>query len=156
MGSSASSQDLGGLKRPFGGLMSPMTQPINYLLRTPGASIRLAGGLGLLSLAGFSTPSAPASPALAGISIEVAIPVVEAPPPPPRHEVVIGVSPGPDFLWVGGYWDGTPGHYTWVGGHWDRPPHGRGHYWSPPHWDKDSGGHYHQTKGEWRDSAPKR
>jgi len=133
-----------------------MKHPISHLRRTPGASFRIAGGLGLLSLAGFSIPSpASASPILAGITIEIAIPVIEAPPPPPRQEIVVGVSPGADFVWVGGYWDGSPGHYAWVGGHWDRPPHGHGHNWSPPHWDKDRDGHYHQTKGEWRDDGPK-
>jgi|GEM_PF-1261680 len=129
-----------------------MKQPISYLLRTPGASLRLAGGLGLLSIAGFTTSSASASGALAGISINIAI---EAPPPELRHEVIIGVSPGPDFVWVGGYWDGAPGHYSWVGGHWDRPPHAHSR-WFAPHWDKDRDGHYHQTRGEWRDDDRRR
>jgi hypothetical protein len=75
---------------------------------------------------------------------------VDAAPPPPRHEVVVGVAPGPDYIWVDGYWDGTPGNYVWVKGHWDRPPHAHG-VWVAPHWDKDRDGHYHQTKGEWRD-----
>jgi hypothetical protein len=127
-----------------------MKLPINLMLRTPGASLRLAGGLGLLSLAGLSTPSASASTFLADVSISIRIPVIEVGPPPPRQEVIVGVSPGADFVWVGGYWDGAPGHYAWAGGHWDRPPHGHGQ-WNPPHWDKDRDGHYHQTKGEWRD-----
>jgi hypothetical protein len=127
-----------------------MKMPINNILRAPNASIRLAGGLCILSLAGLSAPSASASTFLADVSISIRIPVIEEPPPPPRQEVIIGVSPGPDFVWVGGYWDGSPGHYVWVSGHWDRPPHGRGQ-WNPPHWDKDRDGHYHQTKGEWRD-----
>jgi hypothetical protein len=110
-----------------------------------------AGGLGLLALTGLSAPSLTASTILADISINVGI---DAAPPPPRHEVIIGVSPGPDFAWVGGYWDGAPGHYRWVGGHWDRAPHGHGQ-WFAPHWDKDRDGHWHQTKGEWRDSGPR-
>ena len=110
--------------------------------RTLGVPNRLAGGLALLSVAMLT-----ASTALADLSINIG---VEAPPPPPRQEVIVGVSPGPGFVWIGGYWDGSPGHYTWVGGHWDRPPHGNSQ-WYAPHWDRDKDGHYHQTRGEWRD-----
>jgi hypothetical protein len=110
--------------------------------RTLGATTRLAGGLALLSVAMLT-----ASTALADLSINIGI---EGPPPPPRQEVIVGVSPGPDFVWIGGYWDGSPGHYTWVGGRWDHPPHAHGQ-WYAPHWDKGNDGHYHQTKGEWRD-----
>ena len=129
-----------------------MKQPIRHLLRTPGASLRLAGGLGLLSLAGFSVPSLSASPVLADLSININL---DAPPPPFRHEVIVGTSPGPDYVWIGGYWDGTPGHYSWVAGRWGRPPHPHGQ-WIAPHWDKDRDGHYHQTKGEWRDQGPEK
>lgn len=126
-----------------------MKQNINYLIRTPGSALRVAGGLALISLAALSIPSASASPILADLSINIG---VEGPPPPPRQEVIIGVAPGPDFVWVGGFWDGSPGHYAWVGGHWDRPPHGHEHgVWMAPHWDRDHDGHYHQVRGEWRD-----
>jgi hypothetical protein len=111
--------------------------------RTPGSPTRIVGGLALLSIALIS-----ASTAMADLSINVQL---DAPPPPPRQEVMVGVSPGPDYAWVGGYWDGSPGHYTWVAGRWDHPPHGQHGQWSAPHWDKDRDGHYHQTKGEWRD-----
>jgi hypothetical protein len=119
-----------------------MNNTIDCSHRVPGAPARLAGRLGLVSIALFS-----ASTALADLSINIG---VEAPPPPPRQEVIVGVSPGPGFVWIGGYWDGSPGHYTWVGGHWDRPPHGNSQ-WYAPHWDRDKDGHYHQTRGEWRD-----
>ena len=32
-------------------------------------------------------------------------------PPPPDQDVVVGVAPGPDYVWVGGYWG-------WYGGRW--------------------------------------
>jgi hypothetical protein len=111
-----------------------------------GAALRLAGGLGLLSIAGLVTPTFAASPILADLSINL---TVDAPPPPPRPEVVVGVSPGPDYIWVGGFWDGTPGHYVWRAGHWDRPPHAHA-VWAAPHWERDHDGHYHQVRGEWR------
>jgi YXWGXW repeat-containing protein len=122
------------------------TTIINRLLFAPGPTLRFAGGLGLLSIAGISAPALSASPILADISLNI---TVDAPPPPPRQEVIVGISPGPDYIWVAGFWDGTPGHYVWVGGHWERPP--RPHaVWVAPHWEKDHDGHYHQIRGEWR------
>jgi hypothetical protein len=118
-------------------------------LRTPSAPLRIAGGIGLLSIVGLATPSVSAFPLLADVSLNIGI-GVDAPPPPPRQEVIVGVAPGPDYIWVAGYWGGSPGHYEWVSGHWDRPPHPHG-VWSQPHWDKDRDGHYHLTRGEWRD-----
>lgn len=71
-------------------------------------------------------------------------------PPPPRREVVVEQGrPGPDYVWVEGYWDGAPGRYTWVGGHWDRPPH-PGMRWSSPRWERDHDGHYRQVRGGWQ------
>src|SRR5579862_5600839 len=113
--------------------------------RLRGAPLRLLGGLGLLTLAGSLASAAPATPVLAGFSVNV---VVDAPPPPPRHEVIIA-SPGPDFIWIDGYWGGEPGHYVWVPGRWERPPHAHMR-WEAPHWDRDRDGHYHMTHGGWR------
>jgi hypothetical protein len=110
-------------------------------------AVRVAGGLSLFAVAGFSGPKLLASPSLADISVNLQI----VGPPPPRHEVIIeGNRPGPDFVWVGGYWDGAPGQYSWVGGHWDRPPHPHSH-WVAPRWEPDHDGHLHQVRGEWRD-----
>jgi hypothetical protein len=122
------------------------TSTINPKYTAPGAALRLAGGLGLLSIAAFSAPTLSATPLMADISLNI---TVDAPPPPPRHEVIVGVRPGPDYIWIDGYWEGTPGHYTWVGGRWDRPPHPHA-TWYAPRWEKDHDGHYHQVKGEWR------
>jgi hypothetical protein len=123
----------------------------NHLFRASATSLRLAGGIGLLSLAGLTASASEYMPFLGDLSLNI---VVDAPPPPPRREVIIGVSPGPDFVWVGGYWDGAPGHYTWVGGRWDHAPRGHGQ-WVAPHWDRDHDGHYHQTRGEWHYGDPK-
>jgi len=45
-------------------------------------------------------------------------------PPALREEVVVE-RPGPDHVWIGGYWDWRPAmhNYEWVGGRWERPPH---------------------------------
>jgi hypothetical protein len=123
------------------------THIINPILFAPGTALRLAGGLGLVALAGFPASKATAAPILADLSVNI---TVDAPPPPPRHEVIVERDrPGPEYVWVGGFWDGAPGHYVWVAGHWDRPPHGHA-AWFAPHWEKDHEGHYHQVKGEWR------
>ncbi len=125
--------------------MTGMNQPFKNL---PPASttLRTLGKIGLLTAA-FSGLVITATPARADISVHVDL---EGPPPPPRHEVIIERErPGPDYVWVEGYWDGAPGHYTWAAGHWDRPPHGRAH-WVAPRWERDHDGHYHQVRGEWR------
>ena len=125
-----------------------MKKPIKLSTFAHGPAIRLAGGLGLLSIAAMSAPPAHASPILADLSVSIGI---DAPPPPPRHEIIIERDrPGPDYIWVDGYWGGAPGGYVWIAGHWERPPH-RHAQWFGPRWEKDRDGHYRQTRGEWRD-----
>jgi hypothetical protein len=122
----------------------------NPAFSAPRAALRLASGLGLLSLAGAFAPSLSAALPLAQISVHIGI---DAPPPPPRAEVVVERNrPGPDYVWIGGYWDGSPGHYSWVNGRWDHPPHAHA-TWFAPHWERDHDGHYHQVRGEWRDEV---
>ena len=73
--------------------------------------------------------------------------VVVTEAPPPAQTEVIPVAPGPDYVWVGGYWvrEGprwvwAPGRYTlrprpaavWVPGHW--VAHRRGWVWVAGHW----------------------
>jgi hypothetical protein len=55
-------------------------------------------------------------------------------PPPPRVLRVRPVSPGPDFVWVDGYWYPVAGHYRWHAGYWTRPPY-VGARWVVPHHD---------------------
>jgi hypothetical protein len=132
----------------FSSLYSQMkTLTIHPSFLVPGVALRLASGLGLVAVIGFSSPALSASPLLADLSLNVRI---DEAPPPARHEEIIERNrPGPDFVWTEGFWDGSPGHYAWVGGHWDRPPHPHAR-WFAPHWEKDHDGHFHQIKGEWR------
>ena len=37
------------------------------------------------------------------------------PPPPPRYGMV-GVAPGPGYVWTEGYWDQRAGNWSWVSG----------------------------------------
>jgi hypothetical protein len=68
---------------------------------------------------------------------QVAIGIQIGPPPPPRHYVV-PASPGPDYLWIDGYWYPVNGHYRWHKGYWSRPPYAGAHWVGPRH----EGGRY--------------
>ena len=70
---------------------------------------------------------------------------VGSPPPPPPPVVAgpVGVAPGPDYVWVPGYWDWAGGQWVWVDGKWILPP--RGHrVWVAPMID------FRLHRGHWR------
>lgn len=73
---------------------------------------------------------------LAGVSAlaaQVSIGIQIGAPPPPRV-VVVPASPGPEFIWVEGYWYPVGHHYKWHQGYWTRPPYA-GARWVGPHHD---------------------
>jgi len=72
---------------------------------------------------------------------------VRVAPPPPRYAVV-GVAPGPGFVWTEGFWDRRGGNWFWVQGRWARPPRARA-VWVPGRW-VDRGGRYRFERGHWR------
>jgi hypothetical protein len=65
-----------------------------------------------------------------------------APPPPPRVYRV-APQPGPEFIWVEGYWYPVNGRWAWHDGYWTRPPMPDS-YWVEPYWE---GGRYFE--GYW-------
>ena len=69
-------------------------------------------------------------PVFAQISIGVRI----GTPPPPREVHIVPASPGPDYLWVDGYWYVVGNRYRWHNGYWTRPPYPAAH-WVAPHHD---------------------
>lgn len=83
-----------------------------------------------------------------GISVGVPAPVVVAPAPvvvnppvypAPAPEVAVPVSPGPDYIWVPGYWSVGVGGRVWVPGVWQH--HGYyGHDWDH-YYDRDGWHH---------------
>jgi len=79
----------------------------------------------LVLLLGFLAP-----PAHAQIAIGIQI----GAPPPPRVIAVVPTRPGPDFIWVEGYWYPVGHHYKWHPGYWTRPPY-EGARWIAPHHD---------------------
>ena len=73
--------------------------------------------------------------------------VAEAPPATVYQEVVYP-APGPDYVWVGGYWTWYGGRWCWARGHWAYPPY-RGAYWYGGRWDYRGGSHV-WVGGYWR------
>ena len=73
---------------------------------------------------------------------------VSGPPPPDQTDVVVGVAPGPDFIWVGGFWGWGPGGWMWHRGNWAHRPH-RGAVWDRPHY-VFRGGRHVWVRGGWR------
>ncbi|HEY1242485.1 MAG TPA: hypothetical protein VGF16_18110 [Bryobacteraceae bacterium] len=67
-------------------------------------------------------------------------------PPPPRYGVV-GVAPGPGYVWTDGFWDYRGGGWAWAPGRWVRPPY-RGARWAPGYWDRSPRG-YRFHAGRW-------
>jgi hypothetical protein len=84
---------------------------------------------------------ASASAASAQISFGIHI----GPPPAPRAYRV-PPQPGPDYLWVEGYWYPQGSRYKWHDGYWTRPPY-EGAYWVAPY---HVGGQYYT--GRWKGS----
>ena len=68
--------------------------------------------------------------------------------PPPIRAEVVGVAPGPGYVWLPGYYRYDGGGYLWVGGRWDRPPR-RNARWERGHWQRDRRGWYY-VEGRWR------
>jgi hypothetical protein len=69
-------------------------------------------------------------------------------PPPPREEVVIGVAPGPSYIWVGGYWSWNHSNWYWVQGRWASRPRPNA-TWTPGRWERNERGHV-WVSGRWR------
>ena len=82
-------------------------------------------------------------PPPAAVGTEVT--VTEAPPAPIYETVTI--SPGPDYIWIGGVW-AWHGRWVWETGHWGRPPH-PGAVWMPHRYEYRNGVHVF-IRGGWR------
>ena len=68
----------------------------------------------------------------AGAQVSIGIQI--GPPPPPRVVRIVPVRPGPDFVWIGGYWYPVARHYRWRDGYWTRAPYA-GARWVPPRYE---------------------
>lgn len=95
----------------------PRFRPLPFLRAAAGAAA-LASVLALTSGCVVAVRPAP----VATVYAEPAEVVVTEAPPAPVVEV-IGVAPGPGFIWIGGYYHWTGGRWAWYRGHYERPPH---------------------------------
>jgi hypothetical protein len=69
-------------------------------------------------------------------------------PPEPRV-VAVPPTPGPGYVWVGGYYYPVNGRYVWHDGYWTRPPY-EGAVWITPHHDGERffAGYWQRPNGE--------
>lgn len=72
------------------------------------------------------------------------------PPPPPAYAYSRPIAPGPDYIWVDGYWNWVGSRYLWVGGYWGLPPFS-GAFWVGPRYV--SGRYFLGHWGGYRGSA---
>ncbi|HEX3877536.1 MAG TPA: hypothetical protein VHW24_11155 [Bryobacteraceae bacterium] len=73
--------------------------------------------------------------------------VVATGPPAPRYGVV-GVAPGPGYMWTEGFYDLRGSNWVWVPGAWRRPPRA-GRVWVTPAWSHE-GNRWRFHRGHWR------
>ena len=71
---------------------------------------------------------------VSAVRAQVSIGIQIGAPPPPRVVYVQPPQPGPDFVWVEGYWYPVGHHWKWHNGYWTRPPYS-GAVWVVPHHD---------------------
>jgi hypothetical protein len=71
-------------------------------------------------------------------------------PPPPRDEAPT-LQPGPEHVWITGYWKWTGINYEWVDGRWVKAKKGK--VWVPGEW-KQVGAHWAWKPGKWVKPKP--
>jgi WXXGXW repeat (2 copies) len=71
---------------------------------------------------------------VSALAAQISVGIRIGPPPAPRIVRVVPERPGPDFVWVEGYWYPVGSHYKWHAGYWTRPPY-EGAHWVAPHHD---------------------
>lgn len=67
-------------------------------------------------------------------------------PPPAPRAFRVAPRPGPDYVWIEGYWYPQNNRYVWHDGYWTRPPN-PGAYWVDPYY---ANGRY--FSGYWQSS----
>jgi len=94
-----------------------------------------------------STPRQPPSAKPAVIDPPSTAPVFVTEAPPPPHVEVVRLSPGPEYVWMPGYWE-WKNHWTWMNGHWAVKPHPNA-AWLPGRWVRRETG-WIWVHGYWR------
>ena len=96
-----------------------------------------------LPIAALLLACAPAAHAQLSFDIRIG-----APPPAPRAYRV-PPQPGPDYVWIEGYWYPENGQYRWHNGYWSRPPY-EDAYWVAPYYQSGQyyTGHWEGSRGD--------
>jgi len=103
--------------------------------------------LSMIAAAALCVPSAaqipvPVPPLPPGLHVRI----TTGAPPAVRHEVR-AARPGPDYVWVAGYWADDGGHWAWIPGRWERTVE-PGAYWIPARYIHTSHGTIYEP-GHW-------
>jgi WXXGXW repeat (2 copies) len=69
-------------------------------------------------------------------------------PPAYYRPEVVGVAPGPGYVFIRGYWDWQGSAYAWVPGRWEQRPYPHAQ-WIAPRWRHTREGWYREG-GHWR------
>ena len=64
---------------------------------------------------------------------QVSVGIRIGPPPRPRVVRVLPPRPGPEFVWIDGYWYPVGRRYVWHPGYWTRPPYAGARWVAPRH-----------------------
>jgi len=64
---------------------------------------------------------------------QVSIGVRIGAPPPPRIIRTRPRAPGPDYVWIDGYWYASGRRWLWHNGYWTRPPYAGARWIMPRH-----------------------
>ena len=70
-------------------------------------------------------------------------------PPPAPRAYRVPRQPGPDYVWIEGYWYPVNGKYQWHDGYWTRPPYADA-YWVAPYYERGEyyTGHWEGSRGD--------
>ncbi len=68
--------------------------------------------------------------------------------PPYAREEIVGVAPGPDYVWVGREYAWRNGAYVEVPGYWARRAYANA-VWTPGHWHRNGESAYRWVPGHW-------
>jgi hypothetical protein len=75
-------------------------------------------------------------------------PVIAKEPPPPRVEIIPGVAPSPNHVWIPGYWMWNGTTFVWISGGWHPRPR-PGAVWVQGRWERRGNG-WSWIYGYWR------
>ena len=120
---------------------------MNQKLRNSMLTSSILATLALGGLSGCVVREEPAPVAVAPAPPPADGDVVVQDAPPPDQVEVQPPAPGPEFVWVGGYYGWYGGRYSWHHGYWRRPPYGY-HVWVRDHWAYGPRGHVF-VRGHW-------